>query len=217
MQLLGIFLALGNKQGDVYYVENESAGYVWINDNGTLRWELLGMTVDTSNFLTKSGLLQTSGTSTNNTMSQNAITQKLADKQPNLVSGTNIKTINNQSILGSGNILFPYINISSTSTIIGYLNNNPIYAKLVTQTITTTGTTNISTGLSNKSKVWFDNGLSFYEFGSGTSKTILPLNFANGTNLTRAYMSSGGSILQFYTNVSQWIGGTVYGVILYQD
>jgi len=102
--MLNLYHLLGNKQGDVYYVESESAGYVWIDDNGTLRWEILGMTVDTSNFLTKSGLLQTSGTSTNNTMSQNAITSELGNKQPNLVSGTNIKTINNESILGSGNI-----------------------------------------------------------------------------------------------------------------
>jgi hypothetical protein len=102
--MLHLFQLLGNKQGDVYYVESESAGYVWINDNGTLRWELLGMTVDTSNFLTKTGLLQTTGNVTNNTMSQNAITSELSNKQDTLVSGTNIKTINNTSLLGSGNI-----------------------------------------------------------------------------------------------------------------
>lgn len=43
----------GNTVGDVYYVQNESAGYVWINDNDTLRWEQLGMTVDLTNYYTK--------------------------------------------------------------------------------------------------------------------------------------------------------------------
>ena len=122
-----------NNIGDVYYVVSESAGYIWIDDDGTLRWEQLGMTVDTTDFLKKSGLLSSTGNSTTNTMHQSAITAALnnkadttdiptktsdltndsnyitpsyhdATKQDVLVSGTNIKTINNQDILGSGNI-----------------------------------------------------------------------------------------------------------------
>lgn len=122
-----------NNIGDVYYVVSESAGYIWIDDDGTLRWEQLGMTVDTSDFLTKSGLLSSTGNSTTNTMHQSAITSALynkadttdiptktsdltndsgfvtnnyhdSTKQDTLVSGQNIKTINNQSILGEGNI-----------------------------------------------------------------------------------------------------------------
>lgn len=140
-----------NNIGDVYYVVSESAGYIWIDDDGTLRWEQLGMTVDTSDFLTKSGLLSSTGNSTTNTMHQSAITAALNNKadttdiptstsaltndsgfittetdpvfsvsaaaditstditnwngkQDKLVSGTNIKTINNNSLLGSGDI-----------------------------------------------------------------------------------------------------------------
>lgn len=140
-----------NNIGDVYYVVSESAGYIWIDDDGTLRWEQLGMTVDTSDFLTKSGLLSSTGNSTTNTMHQSAITAALNNKanttdiptstsdltndsgfittetdpvfsasaaagitstditnwngkQDKLVSGTNIKTINNVSLLGNGNI-----------------------------------------------------------------------------------------------------------------
>lgn len=140
-----------NTIGDVYYVVSESAGYIWIDDDGTLRWEQLGMTVDTSDFLTKSGLLSSTGNSTTNTMHQSAITAALNNKadttdiptstsdltndsgfittetdpvfsasaaagitstditnwdgkQEELVSGTNIKTINNESLLGNGNI-----------------------------------------------------------------------------------------------------------------
>ena len=140
-----------NNIGDVYYVVSESAGYIWIDDDGTLRWEQLGMTVDTSDFLTKSGLLSSTGNSTTNTMHQSAITAALNNKadttdiptstrdltndsgfittetdpvfsasaaagitstditnwdgkQDELVSGTNIKTINNKSLLGSGDI-----------------------------------------------------------------------------------------------------------------
>lgn len=56
-----------NSVGDVYYVEDESAGYVWINDNGTLRWEQLGLTVDTTNFVNKTDIdTSISSSSTNN-------------------------------------------------------------------------------------------------------------------------------------------------------
>lgn len=74
----------GNQVGDVWYVKSESAGYVWINDDGTLRWEILGSTVDTSDFLTKSGLAQTTGQNTDNAMSQKAITDALNTKQATL-------------------------------------------------------------------------------------------------------------------------------------
>ena len=37
-------------------------------------------------------------------VTQTELTTDLADKQDTLVSGTNIKTINNQSLLGEGNI-----------------------------------------------------------------------------------------------------------------
>ena len=78
------------------------------------------MTVDTSSFLTKTGLAQTTGTATNNTMSQEAITTALGNKQDTLVSGNNIKTLNNESILGSGNI-----NIESENN---YLGKTSLYA-----------------------------------------------------------------------------------------
>lgn len=49
-------------------------------------------------------IVQTTGTSTTSVMSQKAVTDNLALKQAALASGTNIKTINSQSILGSGNL-----------------------------------------------------------------------------------------------------------------
>ncbi len=40
------------------------------------------------------------------TNTKNYIASKLLGKQDTLVSGTNIKTVNNQSLLGSGNVTF---------------------------------------------------------------------------------------------------------------
>lgn len=52
----------------------------------------------------KTTVVQATGNSTSSVMSQNATTTELNKKQDTLISGTNIKTINNVSILGSGNI-----------------------------------------------------------------------------------------------------------------
>ena len=69
--------ASNNEIGDVYYVVAKSVGYIWLDDNGTERWEEIGEPINTTDFLTKSGLLSTTGTSTDNTMNQNAITTQL--------------------------------------------------------------------------------------------------------------------------------------------
>ena len=47
---------------------------------------------------------QTYAPTSKNAQSGKAVAEAVSDKQDSLVSGTNIKTINNQSILGSGNI-----------------------------------------------------------------------------------------------------------------
>jgi hypothetical protein len=66
--------------------------------------------------------------------SQNAVFDALALKQNNLVSGTNIKTINGTSVLGSGNIV---IGGSSTTPIILKNNFTPntLTAPITTETI----------------------------------------------------------------------------------
>jgi len=71
----------GNAIGDVWYVESESVGYIWLQDTtGTLRWEKFGQEIDLSGYMTKAGLLQTIGSATDNAMSQNATTIALATK-----------------------------------------------------------------------------------------------------------------------------------------
>lgn len=68
--------ATDNNIGDVYYVVSGSVGYVWIDDNGTERWEQLGISVDLSNYVTQSDL-----------------STALSTKQNSLIAGTNISII----------------------------------------------------------------------------------------------------------------------------
>jgi hypothetical protein len=59
------------------------------------------------------------------------INELVDDKQDTLVSGTNIKTINNTSLLGSGNVAFPIVSsVSSSST-----NADAVGAKLFYDTV----------------------------------------------------------------------------------
>lgn len=43
----------GNEIGDVYYVETEEVGYIWLEKSGTLQWEQLGLPIDLSNYYNK--------------------------------------------------------------------------------------------------------------------------------------------------------------------
>lgn len=60
-------------------------------------------------------LVQTTGSSTTSAMSQDAVTKELNKKQSTLKSGTNLKTVNNQSLLGIGNIQIPTTTVVQTT------------------------------------------------------------------------------------------------------
>ena len=68
----------------------------------------------------------------------------LASKQDKLVSGTNIKTVNNQSILGSGNISIESTSITVESAL-STTSENPVQNKVIT-----TRVTSIETSLASK-------------------------------------------------------------------
>ena len=68
--------ATDNHIGDVWYVVADAVGYVWIDDNGTERWEQLGLPIDLSDYITTGDLALA-----------------LDDYQPKLTAGTNISII----------------------------------------------------------------------------------------------------------------------------
>lgn len=97
--------------GDVQTATNDMATKTWVSQQGYLTQHQ-----SLSNYYTKSetsgatqistALASKADTATTYTKTEvdNAITAATSTKQDTLVSGTNIKTINNESILGSGNI-----------------------------------------------------------------------------------------------------------------
>lgn len=89
--------------GFVYNVLSNGANYAW---TGT-EWDELGATVNLDNYALKTEIPSLEGYATQTWVeSKGYLTehQSLAGKQDILVSGTNIKTINGNSILGSGDI-----------------------------------------------------------------------------------------------------------------
>lgn len=127
----------GTTGGSVY---NE---YIWMDGDPAGRFELIGTTeIDLSNYYNKTetdALLDNKAdastvytkTETDSLLADKAdtadipdvsdlatkaeLTSELAAKQDSLVSGTNIKTVANQSLLGSGDVEFKTINNSSIS------------------------------------------------------------------------------------------------------
>lgn len=117
--------ALSPKDPNVFYIITDAQGadlsnyYTKTETDGLLdtKLDVTAYTpTDLSNYYTKSetsgateistALASKADTSTTYTKTEtdNAITAATSTKQDTLVSGTNIKTINNQSILGEGNI-----------------------------------------------------------------------------------------------------------------
>lgn len=98
-----IYLKLNKKAA----TDNIYDEYIYVNK----KWEILGSTaIDLTNYYTK-----------------NQVNAELNKKQNTLVSGTNIKTINNTSLLGTGNIAIEgnEVVISSTQPTNGKLWINP--------------------------------------------------------------------------------------------
>lgn len=113
------------------------------------------------------------GTSTTNGISQKAATDAIGGKQDTLVSGTNIKTVNNNSLLGSGNVSIAVPTISNST---GTSTTNGISQKAATDAIsakqdTLVSGTNIKT-INNQSLV-----------GSGNISISVPtISNATGTS-----------------------------------
>lgn len=74
----------GNKIGDVWYVQSEHAGFIWIN-RGTeqtpdIGWEEFGPVIDLSGYLQIANLAKSTGQNENTAMTQKATTDALALK-----------------------------------------------------------------------------------------------------------------------------------------
>lgn len=76
--------------------------YITVKNGNVYSWEQIGSTaIDLSDYVTDEDLQD----ALEDYVSSEAFQQALAGKQDTLVSGTNIKTVNGENILGSGNIV----------------------------------------------------------------------------------------------------------------
>ena len=114
-------------------ISGSAASVAWVNVSNKPNFATVatsGSYNDLTNKPTITNITVDSALSTTSTnpLQNKIITTALNGKQANLVSGTNIKTVGGQSLLGSGNIAFPTITVdsalSSTST-------NPLQNKVI--------------------------------------------------------------------------------------
>lgn len=106
-----------NSIGDVYYVAEKQAGYIWIEINNVAQWEELGETVDLSNYVQTSDLTwnNISSKPTFSTVATSGSYADLSNKPtiPDAVSGTNDGT--NWTSLTIGNATYALSSGSSSS------------------------------------------------------------------------------------------------------
>lgn len=134
-------------------------------------------------------------------------TTDLASKQETLISGTNIKTINNESILGSGNIAISdgtatNVQVNGTSIV------NDNVANIITNTAYNASSNKIATMLDVENSV----DLSSYSVGDTISDSTIVIKLkknnvvvTNNTSKYRLVDNSNGTYL--YTVMNQLDGG----------
>lgn len=146
------------------------------------------------------------------------VNELVDNKQDTLVSGTNIKTINNTSILGSGNIVIQagadvdLSNITSTGKNIANWSTN------ITNCITeipqdiklelNNGTLTLKAG----SKVYVPNGVGVFDVKNITSDYVLTQKYGTQANVVLFVKSGGGIELRNVETICSGPNDTITGV-----
>jgi hypothetical protein len=148
---------------------------------------------------------------------QTAVTTALATKQDTLVSGTNIKTINSTSVLGSGNIAVQETLVSGTN--IKTLNNTSLLGSgNITLTANPSGVSgaiqfsNGSAFASDAANLFWDDTNNRLGIGTNTPSSPLSISSTGGSIFDWSRVSGASGYL-VVTNTRSGAGqGTVFGV-----
>ena len=140
----------------------------------------------------------------------------LGNKQDNLVSGTNIKTINNQSLLGQGNITIQGGGTVTVDDSLSTTSTNPVQNKIITTALNGKAE---SSSLSTVATSGSYNDLS--------SKPTIPSKISDLTNdsdfietsSTTGLIKNDGTIdtTSYYSNISVSTGVDTSNEVLYID
>lgn len=184
-----------------------------------------GGATKTSELINDSGFIDKNVNNLNNYTNNTSLNVALGNKQDNLVSGTNIKTINNESILGSGNISInggsSSIIYSTSEQLIGeWIDGLPLYRKTLIFNYSDLTITNNRIDIDITSlgayEVFIDEPHSyFYEniiYDGVDYRTHRPIQFIRFPNITNISNFKKESLAMLDTDqemLSIWIGDSV--------
>ena len=100
-QLAAELPSTGNTIGDVWYVSDESVGYIWLNDGTKERWEQLGLPIDLTGYALKSDLTnyatktELNAVSTQLSTAQTDISNLKSDNTTNKANISALQTLTN--------------------------------------------------------------------------------------------------------------------------
>jgi hypothetical protein len=174
---------------------------VTANNQGTVN--ISSLLPDVSNYVTNSSLATTladyvTNSALTTTLADYALKSDIPDistKQDTLVSGTNIKTVNNTSLLGSGNIdtseiFVVYYNRTNFDTIVNASSNKTVYCQLSSGTYDIYPLIELTQNMAYFSKVNSNGTLKILQVDNNNVWTTTTVTIPSITNLANKDLSN---------------------------
>lgn len=161
----------GNTIGDVWYVVDESVGYIWLNDGSTDKWEQLGLPIDLSTYMQFSDVI-------------NTLTSTASDKPLSALQG---KTLNDIITSLTNELSATQQDVTDNMTDIGTLQGKVSALESESLTKANVDASNLSSGnVSNwREKLGFGNFTeSYLQLSTNTTETLTTVDLGEYLNNT---------------------------------
>ena len=182
----------GNSIGDVYYVEEKQAGYVWITIQNVDRWEQLGETIDLSNYALLSDLTwsNVSNKPTFATVATSGDYDDLTNKPTIPTVPTNVSSFTNDAgYITSANVPTATSDLTNDS---GFITSSALNGYVQSSSLSTVATTGDYDDLTNRPTIpaavsGVNNGTNWTSLTIGSDTYALGTGSGSGATYSAGY------------------------------